>query len=92
MKKIILGLFAFSILILSGCNKTTNNDVSNITESSVADTTSVANDADENFDDITIQTTPDSDTDDSGDITTTKDENDDDIPDKDIPWSKPELI
>ena len=89
MKKIILGLFTFSILILSGCNKTTNNDVSNITESSVAETTSVANDADENFNDIT---TPDSDKDDSGDVTTTKDENDDDIPDKDIPWSKPELI
>ena len=49
MKKIILGLFAFSILILSGCNKTTNNDVSNITESSIGETTSVANDADENF-------------------------------------------
>ena len=88
MKKIILGLFAFSILILSGCNKTTNNDVSNITESSVGETTSVANDADENFNDITTQITPDSDTDDSGDVTTTKDENV--APNDGIDWSKPE--
>ena len=85
MKKIILGLFAFSILILSGCNKTTNNDVSNITESSIGETTSVANDADENFNDITKQ---DSNTDDSGDVTTTKEENV--APNDGIDWSKPE--